>query len=307
MDYKKVIKNRKLRLKILRFLSFIPDKPMLIIQYWIKTGRIPDLKNPKRFTEKIQWYKLYYRNPLMVKCVDKYDVREYVKSKGLEEILIPCLGIYESAADIDWEALPNQFVMKNTLGGGGNSVIIVKDKSSLDMEAIKQRVAAWTSGKVYKRVGAREWPYYSGKSRRIIIEEYLDADESEGGLRDYKFTCFDGKPTWLSVITDRVLGKDISVGLFDADFNKQDVVVNGERPLKSEMKKPSTFEEMKRVASILSADFPMARIDLYEHNGKIKFGEITFFEGSGYLSYTPDSFDTVYGKDFKLKRFEEKY
>lgn len=138
MDYKKIIKSRSLRLKLLRLLSFVPDKYMLKVQYRIKTGNNLNLKNPKRFTEKLQWYKLYYRDSLMIKCVDKYDVREYIRSKGLDKILIPCYGVYNSDDDINWNQLPNQFVMKDTLGGGGTSVIIVKDKNSADIDEIKK-------------------------------------------------------------------------------------------------------------------------------------------------------------------------
>lgn len=109
IDYKKIIKSRELRLKILKIFSFIPDKPMVKFQYLLKTGHRLNQKNPKRFTEKLQWYKLYYKNPLMIQCVDKYDVREYVKPKGLEDILIPCYGVYNSPDEIDWGSLPNQF------------------------------------------------------------------------------------------------------------------------------------------------------------------------------------------------------
>ena len=138
MDYKKMLKSRKLRLKILSLLSFIPDKTMLKIQYRIKTGHSLNLKKPKRFTEKLQWYKLYYKNPLMIQCVDKYDVKEYVKSKGLERILIPCYGIYDSVEDIIWRDLPSQFVLKDTLGSGGNTVIVVNDKSKVSISELKK-------------------------------------------------------------------------------------------------------------------------------------------------------------------------
>ena len=126
MDYKKIIKNRSIRLKILQIFSFIPDKTMIKLQYRVKTGNKLNLKKPQRFTEKLQWYKLYYKNPLMIQCVDKYEVRKYVKSKGLEDILIPCYGVYDSADNINWKKLPDKFVMKDTLGGGGVSVILVK-------------------------------------------------------------------------------------------------------------------------------------------------------------------------------------
>lgn len=303
MDYKKIIKSKTLRLKILRMLSFIPDKQMLMLQYRIKMGRKLDLKNPKRFTEKLQWYKLYYKNPKMIQCVDKYDVREYVKAKGLERILIPCYGVYDSADQINWDTLPNQFVMKDTLGGGGNSVIIVKDKSTTDIGELKKRAAEWTAIKAHVRDAGREWPYYSGKNHRIIIEKYLESEELEGGLIDYKFFCFDGKPTWIYVIADRELGNNAGVGVYDSDFSRVSVKRNDERVLERIVEKPVNFDTMKRVAATLSEEFPEARIDLYNNNGEILFGEITFYDGSGYMTYTPDSFDVKLGSEFKLHKY----
>lgn len=300
MDYKKVVKNRNLRLRILRILSFIPDKPMIKLQYFLKTGRILNLKNPKRFTEKLQWYKLYYKNPLMVQCVDKYDVREYVKSKGLENILIPCYGVYDSPEEIDWASLPNQFVMKDTLGGGGTSVIIVKDKSKENIEELKRRATEWVKIDARKRGAGREWPYYRGKKHRIIVEQYIDSDEKNGGLIDYKFFCFNGTSSWMYVIADRKIGSGAGFGIFDSDFNKSNVIRVDERPLERIVEKPAAFESMKRIASKLSRDFPEARVDLYEVKGKIKFGEITFYDGSGYMTFNPDSFDEEMGKMFVL-------
>ena len=149
MDYKKIIKSRETRLRILRTLDFIPDKTMIKMQYFIKTGRRLNLKNPQRYTEKLQWYKLYYRDPLMQQCADKYDVREYVRSKGLGYILNECYGVYERVEDIDFDSLPDQFVLKDTLGGGGNSIIICKDKQLLILKTQKQ-MQKWLSITVKK-------------------------------------------------------------------------------------------------------------------------------------------------------------
>lgn len=136
MDYKKIIKNRETRLKILSMFDFIPDKSMIKLQYFIKTGRRLNLKNPQRYTEKLQWYKLFYRDPLMQQCVYKYDVREYVKTKGLAHILNECYGVYERVEDIDFDSLPNQ--LKDTLGGGGNSIIICKYKANFKFELLSK-------------------------------------------------------------------------------------------------------------------------------------------------------------------------
>lgn len=275
---------------------------MIMMQYRIKTGRRLNLKEPKRFTEKLQWYKLYYKNPLMIQCVDKYDVREYVKSKELEDILIPCYGVFNSPDDIDWDSLPDQFVMKDTLGSGGSSIIIVKDKNKEDINQLKKRAKEWISIDAHKRDGGREWPYYSGKNHRIIIEKYIEADTNICGLVDYKFFCFAGKPSYIYVIDDRNIGNGAAVGIYDQNFIKQDVVRNDEKPLISTIEKPISFDYMKKISEILSADFPEARVDLYEVNGEVKFGEITFYDGSGYMTFTPDDFDLILGREFELPK-----
>lgn len=300
MDYKKIIKSRSVRLKILDFLSFIPDKPMLKIQYRMKTGRKLNLKKPQRFTEKLQWYKLYYKNPKMIQCVDKYDVRDYVKSKGLEEILIPCYGVYNSADEIDWDSLPNQFVMKDTLGGGGASVVIVTDKKKEDIEKLKVKCREWTSIDAHAKGGGREWPYYSGKNHRIIIEKYIDSNKDAGGLIDYKFFCFDGSIAYLYVTADREVGNDAGVGIYDSDFRRTEVQRLDKRPLKRFIEKPENYEELKKVAEVLSDRYPEVRIDLYDIDGEIRFGELTFYDGSGYMKFDPDKFDFKLGECFKI-------
>lgn len=301
MNYKDLIKSRSLRLKILRLLSFVPDKMMLKIQYRIKTGNKLNLEKPQRFTEKLQWYKLYYKDPLMVQCVDKYDVRDYVKSKGLENILIPCYGVYDSPEEIEWDNLPNRFVMKDTLGGGGNAVIIVKDKASADLQELKKRAAEWVATDAHKPDAGREWPYYSGKKHRIIIEQLLEADERHG-LLDYKFFCFEGKTEFLYVMGDRKVGEKVKVRLLDREFNRLPVLRVGDADL-GEVEKPNNFSQMLMIAQKLSEDFPHTRVDLYNIDGRILFGELTFYNASGYMKYEPDEFDYDIGNKFKLRKY----
>lgn len=301
MNYKKIIKSRSLRQKILRIFSFIPDKTMLKMQYRIKTGHRLNLKNPKRFTEKLQWYKLYYRNPLMIQCVDKYDVREYVESKGLKDILIPCYGVYDTAEDIDWNALPDQFVMKDTLGGGGTSVFIVKDKRKEDLNKLKIQASKWIAKDSTKKGSGREWPYYSGKKHRIVIEKYIEPNDEKAGLVDYKFFCFHGKCEFLYVMGDRNVGENVKVSIFDRDFNKLPVHrVGDEEFIKA--KKPDNYEELVRIAEILAEDFPHVRVDLYDDNNVVHFGELTFYNASGYMIFEPDSFDFEIGDNFRLEK-----
>ncbi|NLM49596.1 MAG: carbonic anhydrase [Clostridiaceae bacterium] len=297
LDYKSYIKSRQMRLKVLRLFDFIPDRLMLRMQYRIKFGRRLDLKNPKRFTEKIQYYKLYYRNANMPVCSDKYLVREYVKNKGFAEILNEVYGVYDDADKIDFNLLPNSFVIKNTLGGGGNDIIICKDKNSFDIESAKTQMRSWLNKKG-KNPG-REWVYDVGKPK-ILIEKYLEDKTHPGGLIDYKFFCFNGQVHYLYVIANRKLGEHAEFGIYDKDFNRLKYERAGEKPLSFDIEKPQNYDEMVRIAEILSNEFPHVRVDLYNIDGKIIFGELTFFGASGYMKFEPDEFDFILGEKFNI-------
>lgn len=299
MDYKKIIKSEKLRYKIINLLNFLPDKTMLKIQYRIKTGRKLNLRNPTRYTEKLQWYKLYYRNPLMKKCADKADVREYVKSKGLEYILNESYGVYESVDEIDWAKLPKQFVLKDTLGGGGRSMIFVYDKDSVDKREVENIMQSWIYTPTNRKNLGREWIYENTK-HRIIAEKLLIAD-SEGDLPDYKFFCFNGHVFCEYMMKNYTMHHELGVlGFLDRDFNLLEAHRSDFAPMTEQPRKPEKFNEMLKIAEVLSKGFPHVRIDLYNINGQIIFGEMTFFNASGYTLFEPDSFDYSMGEQFKL-------
>lgn len=300
MDYKKIIKSRSIRIKIMQALSFIPDKTMLQIQYKIKLRRKLNLKNPQRYTEKLQWYKLYYRDPLMAQCVDKYEVRKYVADKGYASILNELYGVYDDPKTVDFAKLPNQFVLKDTLGGGGNSVIICKDKGCLNISETIKKMTEWIKPVNGKHPG-REWVYDQGKNR-IIIEKHIPSDPDKGGLIDYKFFCFNGKAAYVYGIADRKVGQKVGVGIFTSDFELLPYTRLDEKPLERSLEKPANYEDLLACAEKLAAPFPHARIDLYDQDGKILFGEITFFDGSGYMKFGPDEFDFIMGKAFELPK-----
>lgn len=302
IDYKKIIKSRRVRFAILNCLAFIPDKWMILLQYRIKLGFFPNLRNPQRFTEKLQCYKLFYRDPIMKQCVDKYDVRRYIESLGLSSLLNECYGVFDNAEDVDFDKLPNQFVLKDTLGGGGNSVIICKDKSKADLDEYRSRMCRWTKSSIGKSFG-REW-VYEGRKHRIIVEKFINSDPEKGGLVDYKLFCFNGKFKYMYVIADRRVGEKAGFGIYDENFNRLDVLRCDEEPLKRTIDKPNNFEELVKTAELIAAKFPEARIDLYNQDGKILFGEITFFDGSGYMKFEPDSFDFEMGNVFNLETFK---
>lgn len=297
MDYKKLIRSQKLRFRIMHYLSWVPDSVMLRVQYRIKMGFWPDFKHPKRYTEKLQLYKMRYRNPVMPQCVDKYEVRKYVKSKGLGQILNELYGVYDSFDEIDFNSLPDKFVIKSTTGGGGFNVIAVKDKNTCNWEEIGLNVNAWGQHKKGTVNPGREWAYSDMDKTRIIIEKYLE-DKKEKSLVDYKFFCFNGEPRYLYVIADRKHGAYAYLSIYDTQFNKTPYYRSDERKLERSMPKPVHFEKMLEVARTLSADLPHVRVDLYNIDGRIFFGELTFYDGSGYFHYEPDSFDFEAGSYF---------
>lgn len=294
--YKKILKNKRLRYQILSLCKFIPDKAMLKLQYRIKFGRKLDLKNPKRFTEKIQWYKLYYKNEVMPQCSDKYTVREYIKSKGLEDILIDLYCVYDSPEDIKLEELPEKFVMKLSNGSGTN--LLCTDKNKLNEQDVIKEFKEFVF-KVKANTG-REWPYIKSKPR-IVVERLLeDKDHINNAVNDYKIFCYDGKPEYVICISDRYSDQCNHL-VYDTNWNKVRVASENAR-INEDAPKPDNLAEMLEIATTLSEDFPFARIDLYSVEGKVYFGEITFYPWSGYMEFEPDEFDFVLGEKFNLRR-----
>ena len=295
MNLYKFFIPKKWRFALLNFFKFIPDEPMLRFQYMVKHHRRLNLKNPKRYTEKIQWYKLYYRNSLMPICVDKYRVREYVKQKGLSDILVNLFGVYDKVDDISFDKFPSRFVMKTTNGSGTN--IICKDKNLLSQDEIKARVKSFL--RQSDSHAGREWPY-AGGGTRVVAEELLeDFSNQEGAIFDYKFLCFNGKPEYVCVDVDRFIKHKRNI--YDIEWNN--LRVSSDCPCVDDdhiIEKPKNYERMLEIVGILCQDFPHVRVDLYNINGKIYFGELTFFPWSGYVQFTPDPFDLEMGEKFAL-------
>ena len=295
MNYKKIIRSQKLRFVILHMFYWVPDSVMLRVQYRIKMGFWPDFKHPKRFTEKLQLYKMRYHNPIMPQCVDKYEVRKYVESKGLRHILNELYGVYDSFDEIDFKSIPSKFVVKSTTGGGGFNVIVIKDKSICDWYEIGKRIISWRKHKKGVVSSGREWAYSGMGRTRIIIERYLE-DVQNGELTDYKFFCFNGQPYCVQVDTGRFDGHRQNY----YDMKWQSLGVHCTYPEGELQEKPQNFEQMKKVAELLSADFPFVRVDLYNVQGIICFGELTFYPSSGYGRFHPDDFDYKLGDRFTL-------
>ena len=294
--YKKIFKNKNTRFRILSALRFIPDRPMLRLQYRIKCGRTLNLKDPKRYTEKIQWYKLFYRDPVMQQCADKYQVRQYVETKGLGHTLNELYDVFETPEEIRLDHLPDQFVLKLSNGSGTN--LLCRNKSELNLPQVQQKFRDFLvqSGSS----AGREWVYKSDK--KVIIAEKLLEDPSRPGqdLRDYKILCFNGQPEYIICVDGRYTDHYCHV-VYDQQWNKQDVII-GQSSNAANYQKPDTLEEMLEIAQTLSNGFPAVRIDLYDIGGKIIFGEMTYFPWSGYMHFQPDEFDFVLGKKFTLRK-----
>lgn len=298
MNYKKIFRSRRSRYKVLKYLDWLPDSIMLRLQYRIKMGFWPNFKNPTRYTEKLQLYKMRYRNPVMPKCVDKYDVREYVEQKGLGSILNRCYGVFNSSNEIEWEKLPNKFVAKKTTGGGGLDVVIVKNKADKNKEELFALFETWTLPRK-KYSSGREWAYTGIEKNRIIIEDLLEDDtNSDGSINDYKFMCFNGKFKYLWIDKDRY--SDHHRGFWDKDLQFLPEVYSDHETFVNPPQLPDNINEMIKVAEKLSEDFPYARIDLYNIKGTIYFGEVTFYPWSGYVKFHPDSFDITLGNMFNI-------
>lgn len=267
-------------------LKWIPDKPYLKIVYRARMGRKLNIENPVTYNEKLQWLKLYDRNPDYIKLVDKYEVRKYIAETIGSHYLIPLLGVYNHFDEIDFDSLPNQFVLKCTHDSG--EVVVCKDKEQLNIKEVK-RFFNRCLKRNYFYTG-REWPYKYVKPR--IICEALLSDGTEESVMDYKFYCFNGEPKSLLVISDRE--KDIRYDYYDIDFNHQDYTQQ-DRNSSKVILKPKNYDKMVELAKILSRNFPHVRVDFYNINGKIYFGEMTLYNDSGFRTFDPPEYDKVYG------------
>lgn len=281
-------------LSILGFYNKMPDEKYLKKMFKLVFGKEPDLDNPQTFNEKLQWLKLHDRNPLYTTLVDKYAVRDYIKEKLGEEYLNPLVGgPWTNARDIDFDKLPDQFVLKCTHDSG--SIVICLDKETFDMKtAIKKLNRALKRNYYYLK---REWPYKDVKPC-IIAEKYL-ADESESELKDYKFMCFNGNVECSFVCSERFSKDGLKCTFYDRNWNKMPFERHY-RSVAAEIGKPQNYNEMIILAEKISIGIPFVRVDFYEINKKVYFGELTFYPGSGFEEFRPSEWDEIFGSWIKL-------
>lgn len=286
--------NKSTRDVIIKALKVLPDKQYLCARYYFTFHERLNLKTPQTYNEKLQWMKLYDRNPLYTTLVDKYKVKKYVEDIIGKEHIIPTKGIWDSFDDINLDILPEQFVLKCTHDSG--SVILCKDKSKFDEKAAKKHFEKYLKHDSF--LGGREWAYKDVKPR--IIAESLMVDDSGVGLKDYKFFCFCGQVKALFIATDRgIQGKDVKFDFFDENF-KHLPFTQGHQQAAVTPSMPENFEGMKKLAKKLSAGLRHVRIDLYNIKGKIYFGEMTFYHHCGFVPFDPMEWDYTFGSWIKI-------
>ena len=275
--------------------QWLPDSVYIQLRYLFHMGKSLNLDNPHTYQEKLQWLKLHDRNPMYTIMVDKVLVKEYVSSIIGCQYVIPLLGVWEKPEDIDWNKLPNRFVLKTNHGGGNTGVIICKNRASFDCQQAVAHLNKSLKMDVYKDL--REWPY-KNIHKCVLAEEYIES--SDGDLPDYKFFCFNGKVRALFVATDRQNpNEDVKFDFFDADYNHLPLI-QGHANAKVPPKKPQSFNEMKQIAEKLSKGIPHVRVDLYESSGRPVFGELTFCHFGGMVPFEPEEWDYKLGQWLKL-------
>lgn len=280
----------------LGFYNKLDDETFLKKRYMATFGKPLNLENPTGFNEKIQWLKLYARNPQYTILVDKYKVREYITQKLGEEYLIPLLGVWDKPEDINFESLPNSFVLKCN-HNSGLGMCICKDKNTLDINDVIKKLHQGLQEDYYIR--HREWPY-KNVPRKIIAEQFM-VEDGDKELMDYKVHCFNGEPKFILVCSDRFSSSGLKEDFYDTEWNLLDIRRPKHPNSVEGIKKPELLDELLRLAKILSKNLPFSRIDFYIINSKIYFGEITFFPASGFEAFEPVEADEWIGQLLDLK------
>lgn len=286
-------RNKIKLLRLYKFSKFYSDEKFLRKLYRLRMGKELDLGNPQTFSEKLQWLKLHNRKPEYSQMVDKVEAKKYVANIIGEEYIIPTLGVYNTPDEIDFDALPDQFVLKCTHDSGG--LVVCKDKHNLDFVKTRERFKKWLKTNYYYQ--NREWPYKNVRPR-IIAEQYME-DENDRELKDYKFFCFDGEPKLCQIIAGRQTA--MTIDFYDKDWIHQDFHEPRKYPFAKEQHlPPKEYEKMWELASKLSQGHPFIRVDFYDINGEVFFGELTFFPTSGMGGFDPEVWDYIFGDWIKL-------
>ncbi|WP_047247876.1 ATP-grasp fold amidoligase family protein [Maribacter thermophilus] len=276
-------------------MKFLPQELYVKIYYEYYSGNKLDYDDPKDFNERISWYKVFFRPKILNQLVDKYHVKSYVEKKVGDHILNETIGVYDSVSKIDFDSLPDQFVIKGVHGFHFN--LIVKDKSKLNRMKSRYLLKKWMNKNQYYR-GGMEWAYKDVKPL-LLVEKYLE-EMGQDIINDYKFFCFNGVPKFVQIDLER--GINNYRCYYDMDWNKQEFYTEQNPFYTGEVQKPSNFDEMKEVAIKLSEKFPFVRVDLYSIEGKTVFGEMTFYPTDARKRFLPEKYNKIIGDYFVLPK-----
>lgn len=274
----------------------LSDRMYLRIAYHYLMKEKLNLKRPKTFNEKMQWLKLYDRNPNYSLMVDKYEIKKIVSRKLGKEYIIPTLGVYDTFDEINFDILPEKFIIKCTHDSGSSLLV---NKGNFDIEKCKNFFNQALNNNYFKT--GREYPYKNIKPR-ILIEEYLEVDN----LIDYKFYCYNGNPKYCFIAFGKAHSNERVSQFLNIDFTPADIIRTDITVNKRKLKKPLNYSKMIEISKLLSKNIPFARVDLYNVEGKIKFGEITFYPGSGFIPFLNKKMDLELGKSILLKKYGRK-
>jgi hypothetical protein len=289
---------RNIPLALRRKFADLTHKERVLIHHEYYHGEPLDLKDPKTINAKINWLKIYYQPPILNQLVDKYAVRDFVRQRVGEKYLNELLAVYDDARDVDFSELPEKFVIKGTHGCHYN--LIVPDKSSLDKERAYKLFDKWLNRDYYDRHGG-EWAY-KGIPRRLIAEKFLK-QKGQKILNDYKFFCFNGEPKFIQL--DILRGEGDYRCYYDLDWKKQPFYTERNEPYLDEAPKPRSLAEMTEVSRKLSQGFPFVRVDLYDVDGRVVFGEMTFYPADGRKDFVPKKYNQIIGDMLALPKIED--
>ncbi len=263
------------------------------LEQWFKdsVGYFPDIDNPKTLNEKIQWYKLYYHTPLITKCIDKVSFKDHIAEVLGDEYVIPSLGVYSSADEINFDELPNQFVIKANFGSDAKEVIIVTDKSKLDIPQTCKTISSWE-----KPWWRSAWGGYEFIQPKILIEEYIDRNQEE--VHEFKFMCFNGNPKYVVVHIDPL--RDSSLAFYDLYWKRLVIAYSNHPSSKREIERSKYHYQMIEISKRIAKQFPLVRVDFFEANNRLNVGELTFYPGGGMNKYLRKSCDYKLGEMLRL-------
>lgn len=278
-------------------LSFLfPTETYLKLMHRLQFRRRLDLNNPITFNDKVQWFKLYYHRPEFVTMADKVTVKQIVANEIGSEYVVPLLGVWDKPEDIEWDRLPDKFVLKTNHDGGNYGVVICRDKKTFDKDKAIKRLRSSLKRNTY--LLGREWSY-KDIPRKVFAEQYIE-DDATNDLPDYKFFCFDGKAKLLMIATERQSKTGVKFDLFDENFNHLDLQQGVYPHASITPKEPLNFGLMKKLAETLSKGIPLVRIDFFEANNRVYFSEYTFYPSGGWAAFYPDEYDYKLGQLIKL-------